>query len=264
MTEQATEGFDLDQMKDKISKLLAKAEATTNDHERDAFTKKAEELMIRLGVTAAELEAAGTVKPEEIIEVAHAFFGVYSSYLIDMAAAVGAGFGHVHLIQREVRPRTLPDGTKVKQHHVLYVVGHKTDAEQFLALIQSLGIQAETARERHRRDAAKNDPEYRYLSRREKYDVGISFLRYFGRTVRDRLKAMRETEEAVASPGAALVLVGKDERIKDHLAENYNLKDSKARAERFNQMGAVAGTVAGHTANLGEKGVTTGRAGVLG
>lgn len=59
----------LDKMKDKIAKLLAKAERTDNEHEAETFTASAHKLMLAYGIELAELESAGEVKPEEIVEV---------------------------------------------------------------------------------------------------------------------------------------------------------------------------------------------------
>ncbi|MCY4726680.1 DUF2786 domain-containing protein [Nocardioides sp. STR2] len=53
-----------------IGKLLAKAERTDNPHEAEAFTRKAEALMVKLGIDEAMArQAAGQdVRPETIIE----------------------------------------------------------------------------------------------------------------------------------------------------------------------------------------------------
>lgn len=54
----------------KIGALLAKAERTDNPHEAEAYTRKAEALMVKAGIDEAMARAAagGEVRPERIIE----------------------------------------------------------------------------------------------------------------------------------------------------------------------------------------------------
>lgn len=54
----------------KIGALLAKAERTDNPHEAEAYTRKAEALMVKLGIDEAMARAAGgaDARPEAIVE----------------------------------------------------------------------------------------------------------------------------------------------------------------------------------------------------
>ena len=67
---------------EKIAKLLAKAERTDNEHERDAYTQQAERLMLKLGIERAELESAGEVKAEDIVEVTREWTGNYAITMV--------------------------------------------------------------------------------------------------------------------------------------------------------------------------------------
>lgn len=59
-----------------IGKLLAKAERTDNPHEAEAFTRKAEALMVKLGIDEAVARAAAgdAVAPERIVETRVSLF----------------------------------------------------------------------------------------------------------------------------------------------------------------------------------------------
>lgn len=59
-----------------IGKLLAKAERTDNPHEAEAYTRKAEQLMVKLGIDEAMARAAGgaDVKPEQVTEARISLF----------------------------------------------------------------------------------------------------------------------------------------------------------------------------------------------
>lgn len=261
------EKFDLEAQKSKIAAMLAKADRTDNEHERDAYTKKAEAMMIRLGIDAAELEAAGEVKPEQIGQMRTAFFGVYMKPLIQMAADVAAGFGHIRILQAtNSSGYYLVNGERVKlrEHIVCFAIGTETDVEQFMQLLESLKVQVESARKRFAKEQAPI-MEMLGMTARDKYNASYTFIVEFGTTVRRRLMAQRQTEEATASAGAALVLVGKADRVNEVADALSSGRVSKSNiAERFEALGALGGREAGRTAHLGEKSLGTDTAGTLG
>lgn len=238
--------FDRETMKDKIAKLLAKAEATTNDNERDAFMSKAESLMLRLGIEVAELEAAGEVKPEEIIEAHRDWRGNYSIVMVPACRTVLKAYGHLESYRYDFSA----------MHRRTVVIGHKSDVEGFLMLMDSLALQSQSALRRWQKE---NREERRWLTDMEKYNQHRDFLEAFFLTVAKRIRVEKITEEATASAGAALVLVSKEEKVKGYVAENHSdLLPSRAGRRSYGDdiSGYAGGVVAGQQANLGEKPLT--------
>jgi hypothetical protein len=63
-------------------------------------------------------------------------------------------------------------------------------------------------------------------------------------------------EEANVTPGAALVLASKQDRVDEWVAEQYpQLKKGRASRAQYSSQGAAAGRAAGRNANLGGKAV---------
>jgi hypothetical protein len=56
-----------DKMLDKVRKLLAKAERAGTEHEAEAFTAKAQELILRYAIDEAMLQRKGEKQSEQIV-----------------------------------------------------------------------------------------------------------------------------------------------------------------------------------------------------
>lgn len=234
----------IDDMKRKIAALLAKAESTTNEHERDAFNEKAERLMLRLGIERAELEAAGTVRPEDIVEEHRDWTGNYSIVMVPFVSEVARAFGNLTVLQSKnhngMRRRT-------------WIIGHKSDVEEFLRLIDSLAVQVMSALKRWQKEHRE---ERRWDTDMEKYTQNRSFISAFGSTVARRLRDERRQEEETASTGAALVLASKMDRVMEWRDNRYqDLKAARGGVQTHSSWAAGAGALAGRSANLGEKAV---------
>lgn len=234
----------IEDLRNTIAGLLAKAERTDNDHERDAYNAQAERLMLKLGIERAELESVGEVKPEEIIEIRKDWTGNYSITMVDFVSGVARGFGNLTTLQSKNHNGML---------RTTYIIGHKSDVEEFSRLIDSLHLQAMSALKRWQRE---NREERRYYTDMEKYTGNRSFLAAFGSAVRRRLQVERVQEEQTASTGAALVLASKQDRVDEKVSEMYPVM-GKARtgARTWDSSAAGAGALAGRQANLGEKAV---------
>lgn len=235
--------FDVAALKVKIAKMLSKAERTDNPAERDAYSAKAEAMMMRLGIQAAELEAAGEVKPEDIVEVRKPYTGIYAATWSVFSNSVARGFGNLSILAARSGQR----------ERVVYVIGHKTDVEQFNRLLDSLVLQATSALKKFQKT------EDRPTSVQDRFVVDRSFLEGFAREVSHRLAAERVTAEEEASSGAALVLASKMDRVTNWVDKNYNPKTTKGRARRSSYRATVAGQSAGRTADLGNKRVGGGK-----
>lgn len=245
--EEASDGpRDLEAMKVRIAKLLNLAERTENDQERDAFNAKAEKLMLQLGIARAELESVGEVKPEEIVEVIREWHGNYSIVMVPFVHDVAIGFGNITVLQ-SMRSAML---------RKTYIIGHKSDVEEFCALIDSLALQVMSALRRWQKEHAA---ERRGLTDMEKYVQHRSFITGFGQTVRMRLSKTRKVEEKQASTGAALVLASKADRIADWMKQTYpNMGQARGGMQQHSSVAMAAGRTAGESANIGGKGVKGG------
>lgn len=236
---------DTTSLKAKIAGLLAKAERTDNEHERDAFNAKAEQLMIKYGIEQAELEAAGEVKPEEIIEVRIPFTGIYAVVMPDFVHTVARALGNLSVLQS-----TSWD----KKTRTAFVIGHKSDVEAAQVLIASLQLQAQSAMKRW----WKSFDDKAWMSNMEQYKARRQFIVSFSYGAADRIKSERRTEEATVSAGAALVLASKMDKVKDHVQTKYNPRASRGGVQG-GMAGAAEGRSAGRQANVGTTGISGGR-----
>jgi hypothetical protein len=236
--------YTIEQMKDKIAKLLAKAEGTSNEAEQRAFTEKAEQLMIRLGIDAAELEAAGTVKPEDIVEVQRVWTTIYAPAMGQFTYLVGMAYGNLTFLQ----------GRAGKDFVRSYIIGHKSDVEQFEVLLTSLHLQVMSALKQFRKD---NREERRYYTIHQNFITDRSFIEGYAAAVARRLREMRRVEESTASEGAALVLVSKKERVEDWKDNRYpDARKGRESTRQQSWRGRSAGAAAGQQASLGGKAVS--------
>lgn len=231
-------------MIDKIKALLAKAEGTTNPHERDSFNAKAEELMLRHGVEQAELESRGEVKPEEIVQETLAYRGSYSEVMGNFANAVCIALGHLTVLQ------TPPfRGTRY-----VYIIGHETDVENAVLLVRSLETQAIKAAKAWARQGYGG---YSPVTGWDKYQCRRTYVRSFATGAGDRIQREREVREGGASAGAELVLVSKQQRVDSWVAETYT-KLGKSRGLSTGY-GARDGYAAGQKADIGTDRLTGAR-----
>lgn len=225
----------------KIAALLAKAERTDNDHERDAFNAAAERLMLRLGIHRAELEAAGEVKKEKIIQASRDFKGNYSLAMIPFVVNVAAGFGGLEVLvsRRSAMLRTA------------YVIGPESKVNDFLRLLDSLHIQAFAALKRYQ---AETVDERRGQTDMKRAVAHRAFVTGFGQEVRARLTAIREAEEGNASTGAALVVANRNQDVTDWIAKQYGeLRKGRTGGRKDDVVARMAGREAGKKATLNEK-----------
>jgi hypothetical protein len=233
------------QMKDKIEKLLAKAERTDNDHERDAFTAQAQKLMLKYGIEEADLEARGEVKREDIVEEHRLYRGAMADAMCTFAHQVALGMGNLRTFK-----------TTFKATRTIWVIGHTTDVSNFWMLMNSLELQVAAAR-RHWVDTDLFYPE---LTKWEQHKAQRQFTMSFGTTCGNRLRKLRTEVQAEATPGAALVLVSKQEAVDEYTDNRHNLRSARGISGGH---GGSAGRDAGNRANLGGKGISGGAKGQL-
>lgn len=241
----------------KIAKLLALAESTTNPAEAQAFSEKAQALMLKWGVEESELLAAGKVQADEIVVVKRKFttFGSLSFSFFDRD--VVQGFGDIRFIARH------------REGH-MNLIGHKTDIEYLCMLLNSLQLQAVSGFRQYKR----TDHDYLKMTRQQQDLAFVEFMAAFSHRVMIRLMVMRSTLREDASPGAAIVLANRqsvvDVWIEDNLGKvRRNLRDwfddTKNVFRRPVLTGLTApgasdaGSVAGRKASLGGKSLASRR-----
>lgn len=238
----------------KIASLLAKAEdPAATPAEAESYTAKAEGLMVRWGISDAQVDEKrrkGKKAGEKVIEHTFVIKGSWARGLMYLAFAVSRGLGTVRALKSAVRGSTMDQR--------IYFIGFESDVARAITLYESLALQALAARDvwwngwDRRRQLSANE---RFLAKRQ-------FLASFAQTVEERLTATRAGVEAEVEPGTALVLVDRGEKVDAWLAEKYP-KLGNGKASRGSFHGSREGREAGQRANLGGTQVGTGKAGAI-
>ena len=238
-----TQKFSIEDYKRKIAGLLAKAEGTNVEAEQKAFSEAAERLMLKMGISAAEAQSQGKVKAEDIVEKVMTWTTIYAPAMGTFAYRVGLAFGDLNFLQSRVR----------KDYVRTYVIGHTSDVEQSMTLMTSLHVQVMSALKEFRR---VNRDERRYYSIHQNFVTDRSFVIGYGDAVASRLRSMRREEVQEATPGAALVLASKKDRVQAWQDDKYkNLRAGRASTAQQSAAGRAAGHSAGQNASLGGKGI---------
>lgn len=242
----------IESLKSKIAALLAKAERTDNEHERDAFNAKAEKLMLAYGIEAAELEAAGEVKPEQIIVEGRGYRGGYAIVMPEFIYVVSRALGHLRVVQS--------DGPNTRY---VRLIGHESDVAAAWTLIDSLEKQAHIAMKRWVRDQ-NADPTsiYKLIPGPEKFKSRREYITGFALGAGKRIDEEKRDVDATATASAALVLVSKAERLSNFMDDEYgHLKPAKDR-RATGITGRGAGYTAGQQANVGTTQLPSARKGL--
>ena len=128
-------------MERKILALLAKAEGTDNENERDAFNRKAEELMVKLGIEEAALRAKGGDSPkakENIVTDSMYFPDRFGRAKVKLCFAVANNLGGLRAWKMN------PIGKKTEAQYFT-MVGYEGDIKRARQLIESLLAQMDFA-----------------------------------------------------------------------------------------------------------------------
>jgi hypothetical protein len=231
----------IEDKKRKIAGLLAKAEGTDNPHERDAFSAKAEKMMLALGIERAELEASGKGS-EDIVQETRDWRTIYAPAMGRFAYTIGHGFGDdLSFLQSRLG----------KDLVRTYVIGHKSDVEDYLTLLNSLDLQVWAAVKEYRRETRDAR---RYRTIHENFVHDRTFIYGFADTVRLRLQSERREAMETASEGAALVFVGKGARIEEWVEKKYPKRGSgRASRQQTSASARAAGARAGMQASMGSR-----------
>jgi hypothetical protein len=234
-----------DTIETKIAKLLAKAEATTNQHEAEAFMEHAERLMLKHGVERAQLEAkqVGATRKTTPIVTKRIRIKDGSGYALAFLA-IGHEVGPVFNV------RTLQSTISGSPDKMIWFIGHEDDVADVETLFTSLMKQAQPAAVAWWRNDGKanwngwyaptdNDA---YLARRE-------FIFGFARGAGARLRETRGRVVQQAGSGAELVLVDRSKAVDRWIEDNLQVGKGRATNRRVGGAGASsAGREAGRNA----------------
>lgn len=227
---------------EKVNALLAKAEATTNEHERLAFNEAAERLMIKWGIEEAQLAAAKKGKDaanaaDKIDKIVFDWEGIYWEGWESLAAAVVKGLSNSMVIVRYDKP-----GWRTSNH----VIGFRSDLDRATQLIFSLKAQCEDELTRWWKSTGRG----KGYTGQERFVMRRQFIFSYGVAVRDRLVKAR-LEETKTS-GAELVLANRDKQVQEYTNALFGggLRASSGGARRGSHMAAAAGFQAGKRASF--------------
>lgn len=213
----------------RIRSLLAKAESTTPG-EAELLNAKAEELLLRHELSMAQIRADHT-RPERYVALTFSFDGAYALAKRRLVCATGDALNGFPVFW----------GSKRGQDVNVYV--WESSAEHVWTIINSLLVQAETAREVWWASA-------RYLF--ESYETTRQravFLEGFGYGAAHRI---RETVQKIdtETTGAELVLVSRKSELTDNVKADLG---QLRRASRSRASGGAlnSGFKAGNQADVG-------------
>lgn len=244
-----------DEVAEKVAKLLAKAESTT-PAEAEAVTAKAEELLVRYGVSRALAEAkrAGLGQVvEAITKIVIEFKGIYRQAQLTGSYRVVEALGGLRAL----------DATRVAETRntaTLWVIGRTSDVEGARLLVSSLLLQGATAltawwRDSELRGQLASMPAY--LARRE-------FVQNFGLGAASRVRDRRRLVETEATrdgePGTALVLRDRLTDVNAWIARELGgTTTTRSRRKHGDGRAASAGYAAGRGADVGDARLGGGR-----
>lgn len=226
---------------DKVRRLLAQAEDQAGSPEGDAFSAKAEELMIRHGIEQAVLDAAeGTDKGE--LGATRVF--IPKPYAKEKSLLLGAITDHndcqgvVHWKRTSTGRRTAGNGL------VVSIYGFARDRDTVEFLFASLSLQAVKGMHAAVEPFDEDPATFR-----------ASWLLGFAGGVRQRMTEMRiraKQDVTSESAGTDLVLADKSAQVDQYVESLYPGLGS-GRTTRSSGSGVGEGRRAGRSADLGQQ-----------
>lgn len=190
-----------DKIRDRIEKLLAKAESTTV-HEAEALTEAAEKLMIKHSIDRASLSLGREVKPEELTTDRVRFHGMYQTAWLNGFASVALALG------------LAPLQTKAGGVTVLVICGFEKDVEEAAMLIKSLQLQSETALKIWWRDQMATGI-HKLMTNHERHVAKRTFMEAFGLGAAKRIRENVREAVAETAKSTELAVIDRSKKAKE-------------------------------------------------
>lgn len=242
---------------EKVMKLLAKAERTDNENERDAYNAAAHRLILENEIDEASLLAAGKERVEKITYKAYVHKGAHQKAWSYMTFRIADALG------LKTVTSTITAERGVAARKTVYVYGFESDLNTFDLLLASLTLQEThavwTDWKNHRQNAWNTDQTA--ANRFKKAHILAFGIKVAERIV--ELKREINREKVVPGSSTALVLVDKAKQVENFFnAVHPSLR--KGRAIRVKSgAGYGAGRNAGARADIGQGRVSNSRRAAL-
>lgn len=261
----------------RVRRLLAKAEGASTEHERDAYTQKAADLIATYGID----EALVAAKDPEHHQPADAAVEVSDPYATDKCQLLGAICRplRIYPIRRKI-PN--PNGTRPRWLYQMHLFGMPADLERAEVLYTSLLVQMAQWSAVARPEPTLADAiRHTFYGRSGPVQSSVrgdqlaayrrSWMAGFAYRIQQRLeeaeaaaKARRQRdeqayarqrwfdgEESVGEPGVALVLADQFERVEQLALDTYKDQLRPSRMRKLSGDGADDGIAAANRADLG-------------
>jgi hypothetical protein len=242
---------------EKIAKMLRLAENASTAEEAEAFTAKAQHLMIKYAISEELLaKANGTQLQDKIVKDMIAYTGIFHGALFDIGRSIALNNDIKHLIDRV---------TGKSQTNII-LIGFSRDIAAMKVLDASLQIQASAAMQRwyRQQNVAGYTPMQKAKMRREflfgfarGLNVKLATARRNGIAAAQEDEAKRTGDAAGAKQATELVLVTKTRQVQDWMDNEYgkSLRSVKRRYTSGGYEASRAGQIAGMNAVLRNKGI---------
>lgn len=229
----------------KIAALLAKAESTEHQAERDALIEKATALQFQYSIDEAMLSAAGKATTDTINSIK--LCEERNTPLIKAKRELACGLAFLN----SSRPFI---GYK---RAYIQVIGFESDLRFIQAMYTSLLLQMQTEMARDEKDVPswENVKAWR-----------VSYAHAYVRRVINRMHAAQQVAKKVAEdsvPGSSLVLVSKAAQVDHYVGPTRKGKSIPNNAGK-SLSGADSGRRAADRADIGQRGVSGSRAAISG
>lgn len=240
---------------DTIAALLAKAEGTDNEHERDAFTRKATALMIKLGIDEATVRARGTKKgeaPKEAIVTA----------TVPMKSRYGRGLQTVGfaVVNNLNGLRGWYISRPNSEESTVYIVGFESDVKRAVQLIESLKLQALSASIRWAKsEEGQQEIKMQAVAtgksiQRSTWKARRTFLSEFGRGAGERIREVWGEAVKEAPKSTEVALRDRQAQVDEYVDSTHKFKTG--RGFGLSYAGSQAGREAGRKADVGGRKVS--------
>jgi len=227
----------------KVRALLNKAESTDFPEEAEAFSAKAEELMVRHAIDMAMLAETDPGKSDRIVSrevrIENPHLTIKGAFLYQLAKTLG--------VRGAYRCTKRLDKDGKTYYSIMGLVGYETDVDWVETLFTSLELQRINALTQGLR--AKRSQEHGRTFTQ-------SFNEAYRQTVVSRVKQTRATAVATTAPttsgkSTALVLVAREEQVDAEYRRAFpNVRESHRRVRYNSASGYQSGQAAGSTANI--------------